>query len=143
EAANKASVHEIEQLRARLQEAEDTLRAIYNGEVDAVVVSGPEGDQVFTLKGAEHPYRVFLEEMSEGAVTLTPEGMVLYCNRRFAEIIRAPLERVIASSIYQFLAQSDRPAFEALLQDALTGSSKIELSIGTEEGSGVPVYLSA
>ncbi|MGZ3495363.1 MAG: hypothetical protein ACXWM6_13050, partial [Thermodesulfobacteriota bacterium] len=65
---------QIEDLRMRLEEAEETLRAIREGEVDALVVSGPQGDQVFTLKGAEQPYRVFVETMNEGAATLGPDG---------------------------------------------------------------------
>jgi len=137
-------------LQSRLQEAEDTLNAIYGGEIDAVVVSGPDGEQIFTLKGAEHPYRVLVEEMSEGAVTLTPDGTILYCNRRFAELVRAPLETVIGAAISEFLEPSDNRAFKALLKEAVTGRSKRELSLrGSEPGSpkgtthSIPVYLSA
>ena len=65
---------EMEELRVRLEEAEDTLRAIGSGEVDAFVVSGPDGEQVFTLKGAEQPYRVLVETMNEGAATLPRMG---------------------------------------------------------------------
>ena len=65
-------------VRLRLEEAEETLRAIRTGKVDALVVSGPQGDQVYSLKGAEQPYRVFVEAMNEGAVTLGPEGTILY-----------------------------------------------------------------
>jgi len=68
----------IEELNARLEEAEDILNAIRGGEVDALVVSGPHGDQIYTLKGAEHPYRVMVEAMNEGAVTLTGDGTIFY-----------------------------------------------------------------
>ena len=46
---------ELEELRQRLDEAEETLRAIRSGQVDAVVVSGPETEQIYVLKGAEQP----------------------------------------------------------------------------------------
>jgi hypothetical protein len=52
----------------RLEEAEETLRAIRQGEVDALVVQGAQGEQVYTLKGADYAYRVILEEMGEGAI---------------------------------------------------------------------------
>ena len=65
---------ENESLRAQLEEARETLRAIREGEVDALVVSTPEGERVFTLQGGEHPYRALIEQMREGAATLTPEG---------------------------------------------------------------------
>ena len=75
---------EISRLRERLEELEETLRAIRTGEVDALIVSGSEGDQVFTLQGAEHPYRVLVESMNEGAATLNWGGDVLYANRSFS-----------------------------------------------------------
>jgi len=56
----------LSELRARLAEAEKTLRAIRSGGVDAVVVAGRHGPHVFTLQGAEHAYRVLIESMNEG-----------------------------------------------------------------------------
>src|SRR5688572_24250622 len=78
---------EYQQMRERLAEVEETLRAIRAGEVDAVVVGGPAGEQVYTLQGAERPYRLLVEAISEGAGTLSPEGIVLYANRRLAEMM--------------------------------------------------------
>jgi adenosyl cobinamide kinase/adenosyl cobinamide phosphate guanylyltransferase len=69
---------ELEDLRTRLAEAEDVLRAIRNGEVDAVVVTGERGEQVYTLSGADRVYRQLIETMSEGAMTLSADGVILY-----------------------------------------------------------------
>ena len=88
------------ELRARLEEAEDTLRAIRSGEVDALVM----GEEVYTLKGAETPYRLLIESMNEGAATLAPDGTILYCNRRFAEMVATPAEQVIGSCLWQWVA---------------------------------------
>ena len=115
---------QIEDLRMRLEEAEETLRAIRKGEVDALVVSGPQGDQVYTLKGAEQPYRVFVETMNEGAVTLGPDGTILYCNNRFAELLKEPIEKMIGSEIYRFIAPTDTVSFESAFQRGRQGSSK-------------------
>ena len=82
---------ELQELTSRMMEAEETLRAIRGGEVDSLVVSTAEGDRVFTLTGADHPYRVMVETMNEGAVTLTTDGTILFCNRRFAEIVKGSL----------------------------------------------------
>ncbi len=69
--AAEAQARENAELRARLAEAEETLRAIRDGEVDALVVHGANGQQVYTLHGADHAYRTFVEHMHEGAATLT------------------------------------------------------------------------
>src|SRR5213593_591792 len=93
---------ELAQLRARLVAAEETLRAIRSGEVDAVVVAGKEGPQVFTLEGVEHAYRVLIESMNEGALRLTAEGVILYANQCFATMVKRPLEQVLGSSFHRF-----------------------------------------
>ncbi|HKV06856.1 MAG TPA: ATP-binding protein [Thermoanaerobaculia bacterium] len=134
--------NELEDLHARLAEAEETLRAIRGGAVDALVVAGPEGDRVFTLEGADRSYRVFLEGMHEGAVTLAADGTILYCNRRFAEIVAGPLKRVIGGSIHRFVREADRPVLQSILREGLRGAGKGELILDGD-GGPVPVYLAA
>ena len=80
------SARTIERLRRRLQEAEDTLDAIRDGHVEALVVRAPEGEQIYTLRSADQPYRLMVEQMREGALTLAADGTILYCNNRFAEL---------------------------------------------------------
>lgn len=100
-------ISENEELRSRLTEMEEAVRAIRNGEVDAIMVTGDQGEQVYSVSSAETPYRTFIEKMSEGAVTLTREGTILFCNQRFAEIVQSPYEKVIGTSIKQFIAPKD------------------------------------
>jgi PAS domain S-box-containing protein len=132
---------ENEELRARLEEAEETLRAIRNHEVDALMVEGPEGEQVFTLKGAEQPYRIIVEAMGEGAVTIAPDETVLYCNRRFAEIIKRPLHLIIGAAFPTFIAAGDQPLLKQLL-GARDGDRK-EMTLETGDGTEIPAYISA
>jgi two-component system NarL family sensor kinase len=109
---------EVSGLQARVAELEETLRAIRMGEVDAVLVSGPQGDQVFTLQGAEHPYRLMVETIDEGAATLADDGTVLYANRSFAEIFDIPLEKFIGAPLNDFVFGEDRELLAQLIADA-------------------------
>jgi two-component system NarL family sensor kinase len=109
---------QVTDLRARIEELEETLRAIRMGEVDAVLVSGPHGDQVFTLQGAEHPYRLMVETIDEGAATLAEDGTVLYANRSFAEIFDIPLEKFIGAPLNDFVFGEDRELLAVLIADA-------------------------
>ncbi len=105
-----------EAIRARLEEAEETLWAIRNHEVDALVVEGPDGDQVYTLNGAEHPYSVLVETMSEGALTMTPDGAVLYCKNQFSELVELSLNKIMGASFYDFfVSQAHLQSFKAML----------------------------
>jgi len=106
---------ENEELRSRMTEIEDALTAIRNGEVDAIVVSGKQGEQVYSVSSAETPYRTFIEEMSEGAVTLSKEGTILYCNQRFANIVQSPYEKVIGSSLKRFITPKDNSKLDNFL----------------------------
>jgi PAS domain-containing protein len=98
----------LAELQARLDEANSTLRAIRSGEVDAVVVEGKQGVKIFTLEGAEYAYRVLIESMNEGALTLTADKMILYANQRFAGMVKLPLGQVIGGSFRRFLSVEDR-----------------------------------
>ncbi len=135
-------IAENEDLRRRLEEAEETLRAIHEGEVDALVLSKPEGEVVFTLKGAEHPYRVFVEAMQEGAVTLASDGTILYCNDRFAEMVKMPSDELFGSSIYPFIPSGDRPGFESAFQKGSQEGATIDLSLEGKRRKLIPVHLS-
>jgi formate hydrogenlyase transcriptional activator len=133
---------ELQELKSRMMEAEETLRAIQGGEVDGLVVSTEEGDRVFTLSGADHPYRVMVETMNEGAVTLASDGMILYCNQRFADIIKESLEKAIGSSIYRYISSKELPLFEALFAQGLKGNSEGEFALQAGGQNSVPVLVS-
>jgi PAS domain S-box-containing protein len=126
---------EFEELRARLDEAEQTLNAIREGEVDALVVYGDRGEQVYTLKGAEQPYRIFVEQMQEGAATLGEDGLVLYANQRMSDMTGHPLEQINGSPLAAIVAESDRSAFAALLGQAGSGFARGEVSMACVHGT--------
>src|SRR5580693_1019503 len=130
------------QLLTRLETAEDTLRAIQSGEVDALMVSGRRGEQVVSLKGGERAYRMLVEAMSEGAATLSRDGAVLYCNGRFAELIGRPPAKIIGITVQLLVADTEQDRFEALLAEAQKAVAKGEFNLLCADGSLVPVYLS-
>jgi PAS domain S-box-containing protein len=145
---HQADSHEHpETLRARLAEAEDMLRAIRQGEIDALVVEGPDGNQVYTLHSAEEPYRNLVEQMQEGAVVLTSRGDILYANARFSALVGEPLETVVGSRIDRFVKPSDRHDFETLLSagggrgrstfiGSVSGAFEVSLSLTTTVSTG-------
>src|ERR1043166_9881359 len=126
---------QLVELRARLTEAEETLRAIRSGEVDAVVVAGKGGPQVFTLQGAEHAYRVLIESMNEGALTLMADKMILYANQCFARMVKCPLEQVMRSSFRRFLSAKDQATLRPLLKRADKSGWKSQALLNGGEGS--------
>jgi PAS domain S-box-containing protein len=132
----------LAKLRARLAEADETLRAIRTGEVDTVLVAGKQGPQVFTLKGAEHAYRVLIESMNEGALTLTAKGVILYANQCFARMVKRPLEQVLGSSFHRLLSAADQAALRPLLKRTAKSGSKIQALLHAGDGSQLPAHLS-
>jgi len=133
---------DINELRQKLRETEEVLQAIQNLEVDAVVAHTPQGDQVFTLMGAERPYRTLVETMSEGAGILDEDGVLLFANDSIARMLRTPLETVIGSSIRKFVLPERLKDFDALFEKGMKSASKAELQLVAFGGVTVPVYLS-
>jgi len=131
----------LDHLRERVSELEETLRAIRSGEVDAVVVSAPAGDQVFTLQGAEHPYRLLVETIDEGAATLSNDGTVLYSNRSFANIFDAQLERFIGSPIENYVSGEYIEALRSLISKAGKNPARGEIRLVDRDGRARTVRL--
>jgi len=130
----------IEQLRRRLQEAEDTISAIRDGHVDALVVHAPDGEQIYTLRSADQPYRLMVEQMREGALTLAPDGTILYCNQRFAELMGRPPERIAGQIFNQFIDPADLSTVKRVLT---SDSCRAQVHLRTTFDALNPAQLSS
>lgn len=122
------------QQREDAKDSEEIVRAIRHGKVDALVMAGPQGDHVLTLQGAEHPYRVLVERISDGAATLDAEGTFLYANSRFAELLGASMENFIGTSLQGHMPVPTRGALQLLIAQGLRNSTQGELSLGSLGG---------
>jgi PAS domain S-box-containing protein len=132
----------IADLRAKLREAEETLDAIRYGEVDAVLVKQSGSSKIYTLVNADRPYRFLIEQMKEGAVTLSEEGVVLYGNRRLGEILDTPIEKIVGSNIKRFLFPDGAAKLQTLLVAKGPEPSRGEFSVQRAGKSPVPIYIS-
>ena len=140
--AQKLPVLSRRELVARLSEAEEALRAIRSGEVDAIVVNRQGKEKVFTLKGADHTYRVFVERMNEGAAVLSGDHTVLHCNGRFARFLGEGLQSVIGSSMLDLVWPDDHPKLVALLRRAAQRNCRGEIRLQSRKGAPLSVHLS-
>ncbi|MFB3818475.1 MAG: PAS domain S-box protein [Candidatus Methylomirabilales bacterium] len=132
---------ENHRLRARLAEAEHMLDAIRRGAADALVVSGPDGEHVYTLQGADSSYRTMVETMHAGAATLDRDGTVLYANARMAEMLDRPLEQVMGTPLADFVTLEDLGEFHRLLREGGDRAAAGEVRLRTAAGAPVPVHL--
>jgi two-component system, sensor histidine kinase len=134
---------EVEELRARLAEAESNLQAIYSGDIDALLLADESGERrVFTLRGADTPYRALVECMQEGAATLSVNGDIVYCNQRFADLVCVPLEQVFGASIGKFLPPAEGEILRAMLEHG-SGRYQTRLMLDGREATEVQVTLSS
>jgi PAS domain S-box-containing protein len=140
--ATRSLARQLADVRLRLAEAEKILRAIRNGEVDAVMGAGTHGSQVFTLQGADQPYRNLIESMNEGALTLSSDKTILYANQCFALMVKCPLEQVVGSSFRRFLAAGDRARLKFLMRRPDKAGGKIQVALRAGNGSQVHAQIS-
>ena len=107
------------------------VEALRQGEVDAIVVNGQAGPQVYTLENADRPYRIIVERMQEGALTLSPEGIVLYANRSLSRLLRSPGEAILGRRFQDFVAAQDQEVLARLLAESEHGGGRgvLELSV--------------
>jgi len=133
---------EIDELQRRLDEAEETLRAIREGEVDALVVEAPEGEVIYTLASADYPYRLMIDEMNEGAVSVSPDSFILYSNRNFGGILGLTESNASGVPFGDYIVPEMREQFLADLQQAREQSIRREYTLSPGNGKKVPVLMS-
>jgi PAS domain S-box-containing protein len=134
--------NDLAELRARLAEAEETLHAIRSGEVDAIAVDGPTGQQFFTLQGADQPYRILAERMSEGAAALGADGTILFCNERLGEMLGRSSEELLGHSILFVATDRDKASLQNLLTSAAAGEARGEVQFEKNDSSTISVLAS-
>jgi PAS domain S-box-containing protein len=132
---------ELEEVKRQLYEANETIEAIRTGQVDALVVEGTGGHQLYTLKSADITYRVFIEKMTEGAVTLSKEGLILYCNSQFASMVDRTISTVIGFHFEDFVNEATIGHFQEQFKRCWTEDCKGEIVLKSA-GEEKPVLLS-
>lgn len=134
-------LEEIERLRMRLEETEAIVEAIRNGIVDAVVVHSIPGERVYTLEGAERPYRLLVEAMRQGVAVLNSEGVVLYCNPCLAELFKMSVENITGCGIDSFAADADQAMITGMLEIGESKTSHKEVLLRLRNGTSFPAAL--
>ena len=140
--AEAASVEECERLRERLQDAEETLRAIRLGEVDAVVIQTPEGPRTYTLVTADESYRMLVEQMREPALTLSQEGVILYSNGRLCPLLGLPRNDITGRPLADVAPDEARATMLGLVERARTQEASAELPLRRADGGLLPFQIS-
>lgn len=132
----------IELLSRRLQEADDVLDAIKTGSVDALFIQGEQGESVYTLDNADKPYRLLVEQMQEGAVTISADGTILYANQRFSHIIDSPLEQIFGHVFQQYMLANDVKQFSDWLSAETDKPLRMAVSLRRRDATVFPAHLS-
>nr|WP_283769988.1 ATP-binding protein [Mucilaginibacter sp. Bleaf8] len=107
-----------------------------------MVVKAPNGHQLYTLKSSDHAYRIFIEQMTIGAVTLNRAGEILYCNSQFATTAGLSLEKVSGRHFSEFFAPDNQNSCADLMDRAWKDKCKAELLLLSAGGQEIPVLLS-
>ncbi|HTY74892.1 MAG TPA: PAS domain S-box protein, partial [Candidatus Nanoarchaeia archaeon] len=141
---NEELTVEVKELRIKLEEAQETLDAIRRGEVDGLLVSTPKGEQVYTITGAEKPYRALIEDMREGAVMLSDDNTVLYCNSGFAKMIQRPIEKIVGARIESMVFPTHLIALKRLISLGIERKEAVtkEITLQAKDDILVPTLMS-
>ena len=119
-------------LRQRLAEAEETLRAIREGEIDALLVRGAESDEVFHLGGGGDSYRAFMEAMDLGAAAIDAEGGLIYANASLAALLGRPFEELQRDGLKNAMGAAAGLVSD-LTAKAAAGRHSAQVVLGPEE----------
>lgn len=132
---------EIDSLKKELAETHAAIDAIKSGSVDAFAIRKDGKAEVYTLQSLDYSYRILIEKINEGLVNITKEGLIVYSNSYFSNLVKKPIEKVIGSSILDMISGESQEIFMEHCALALQGSSKTEITL-TVDNENIPVYVS-
>ena len=135
-------IAEIRRLEGELQESRDLLRAIQNGEIDAVVVNVGKREKIYVLDDANITYRRMIEEMNEGAVTFNANGAVLYCNKAFAGLTGYKIGDIISKPVTGFIHTKYQKWFKKKFEEELKSPIRRSVLLQSASGESIPVRVS-
>jgi len=141
ECTDRDLVAENLELRARLEEAEDALRAIREGEVDAIIVSGSQGDRVFSLTETENLHRLMVETMNEAGLAISADGLLLYVNDRAAALLEHGRSDLLGHPIEGLVVPVDVARLRRLLDTSREGTADDRIVFRNAGGTEVPMHL--
>ena len=140
---DSSSATELSGLREQIAYLQEALSAISSGGVDAVVIGGPDAEQIYTLTSADRPYRVIVEEMGEGAATVSENGVILFANPQLANFLGVERDGMIGRDLADFVAEDQRPALASLLVESAEMTRRAELLLHGRERTNVPFLVSS
>ncbi|MBL0336709.1 MAG: PAS domain S-box protein [Chitinophagaceae bacterium] len=132
---------EIESLKSELLEAQDAISAIKSGSVDAFAIRKGGRSEVFTLQSLDFAYRVLIEKFSEGALNLTPDGLIVYSNSYFSALLGLSNEKVVGTNFFDYVAPESREIFRDHFTLGLESVGKTEITLSVNN-KNIPVYVS-
>ena len=131
----------LSDLQNRLDEAEQFIDAIKSGEVDAFAFKNGNTPEIYTLQSGDYAYRVLIEEIEEGGINVTEEGIVVYSNNYFVKLLKLSYDQIVGNYIFDLVHEDSKEAFKILFQESLQGKSKGEINLQVN-GKELPVYVS-
>lgn len=138
----ESPAEEIASLRHQLEDLQQAMAAIRGGDVDAVVVGGPQGEQLYTHYSADRPYRVIVEEMGDGALTVSDRGVILYANDRMAKLLGRDRSGLLGADVGGVVTESSAGTLSELMDAAPGATRRAELELRGSEEAPVPVLAS-
>ena len=137
----ETTAEELRQLRQRVDEAEEVCRAIRRGEVDGVVVDVSEdAKRVLLMSGAYARYRQVVEDMDQGAVTVTESGEILFANHAFAKMTGKGVLDLFRTPLQSYIRDEHEAQIRGLLKGR-PGTRDVEVTLGDPKRTPVRMSL--
>ncbi|MDY0989658.1 ATP-binding protein [Flavobacterium sp. CFBP9031] len=134
-----ALLAEIESLKEELFESNSIVNAIKQGDVDALVVSSNGVPELYSLETADYTYRLLIEKFGQGALSISRNGLILYCNEQFSKLVGLPSEKITGTYIYEYF--TNQTQFISLIEALRYGITKHEILLKSENEKTFPAYI--
>lgn len=142
ESPSKLNEGERLRLQNQIDDLNSALHAIRSGDVDVLVRDGSGVVQLYSRHSADRPYRLIVEEMGEGAATVSATGRILFANQRLALLLGRDRSALIGTPISELVMPEGLQNLNSLLAVIPGQTLRQPLDLRRCDGQAVPVLAS-
>lgn len=130
---------EIDDLKNQLFEASNIIEAIREGSVDALVFDNNGNPEIYAIESADYTYRLLIEKFSEGALSISYNGLITYCNEYFSELTGVPLNKIAGTYLNDYFEVTYN---YSILKETLSSGNIRTETVLIAKNKKIPVYIS-
>lgn len=93
------------------------------------------------IKNQLDMYPILVDRMPQGVATVNEEGIIIFCNPSFADMVSLPADQVVGTKFQKYIAESSKTHFDELYEQSWSSPRNDEIHLNDHISMVMPVIV--